>query len=209
MFRSPTKFLSTLCVSAVMGCMSIADIAAAELDELIRDCANCHGMDGVSSEPEVPTIAGLSEIFIVDTLAIYKDRDRPCIETEYLEGGNKGVKTDMCKIIDELSDESIEALAKYYAGKEFVRAKQSFDPDLAARGQKIHKSNCEKCHEDGGSSVEDDAGMLAGQWTSYLEQSFNSYASGERLMPKKMKPKFNKLTEEGKQDLLHFYASFQ
>ncbi len=203
------KLLSTLAFSAVMSCLTITGAAAASLDEMIRDCANCHGTDGVSSEPAVPTLAGLSELFIVDSLTIYRDRERPCIEAEYLEGSNKGTKTDMCKLADEIGDEDSEALAKFYAGKDFVRAKQDFDPDRAARGRKIHGANCEKCHEDGGISAEDDAGVLAGQWMPYLEQTFKSYASGERVIPKKMKPKFEKLTDEGKLDLLHFYASFQ
>ena len=203
------KIISTLAASTVIGLLIISDTMAADLDKLIEDCANCHGKDGASTESTVPIIGGLSEQYIIDSMAIYKDRDRPCIEAEYHEGSNKGNKTDMCKIADELSDGDIESLAQFYAGKEFVRAKQSFDPEKAARGQKIHDANCEKCHEDGGSSAEDDAGVLAGQWMPYIEQTFKSYASGERVMPKKMKPKFEKLSDESKEDLLHYYGSLQ
>ncbi len=204
-----TKPLSALAAIAVMSSLIIFDTAVADVDKLVEDCANCHGKDGASTESSVPIIGGISELFMIDTIAIYKDRDRPCIEAEYLEGPDKGSKTDMCKIADELSDEEIESLAKFYAGKTFVRAKQSFDPEKAARGQKIHDSNCEKCHEDGGSSVEDDAGILAGQWMPYLEQTFKSYLSGERVMPKKMKPKMEKLSDTGMEDLLHYYGSLQ
>ena len=183
--------------------------AAAGVDELADKCTHCHGKDGVSSEPTIPTIAGMSDFFITDNMAVYKDKARPCVEAEYVDGPDKGSKTDMCKIAGELSEADFEALAKHFSSKSFVRAKQEFDPAKAELGQKIHDHHCEKCHADGGSSAEDDAGILAGQWTPYLKQAFEEYSSGEREMPKKMKPKFEKLDAEEKENLLHYYASFQ
>ncbi len=207
--NKPLGKLLSLVLSAAMGCLLITDTVASSLDELAQDCNNCHGKDGVSNESAVPTLAGLSELYLFDNLSYYQERERPCIETEYHEGSNKGSKTDMCKLADELGEEDMETLAEFYSTRKFVNARQNFDPDMAARGQKVHDSKCEKCHEEGGSSAEDDSGVLAGQWMSYLEQSFKSYSSGERAMPKKMKTKFEKLSDQDKQDLLHFYASFQ
>jgi sulfide dehydrogenase cytochrome subunit len=91
----------------------------------------------------------------------------------------------------------------------FVRAKQTFDADLASKGKGIHALECKKCHEDGGSSPDDDAGILAGQWMPYLEDQFEEYASGKRPMPKKMQPKMEKLSAEDTKALIHYYGSFQ
>ena len=201
-----TILLATL---AWLGAGIINGATAADLDKLTENCTNCHGENGVSTESTVPTIAGMSELFIIDTMAIYKDRDRPCVEAEYLAGPDKGSKTDMCKIADELGDDDIEALAKFYSGKEFVRAKQDFDAAKAELGAKIHDRACEKCNEDGGSVAEDDAGLLAGQWTPYLRQVFEAYDAGKRSMPKKMKPKWEDLSAEDKENLLHYYGSLQ
>ena len=209
MRASTRKILSTFATAAVTSGLIVFNATASDLDTLVKGCANCHGKDGASTESTVPIIGGISEQYVIDSMAIYKDRDRPCIEAEYVEGPDKGKKTDMCKIVDELSEGDIEALAKFYAGKTFVRAKQEFDPAKAASGQKIHDKNCEKCHADGGSSAEDDAGVLAGQWIPYLEQTFKSYASGERIMPKKMKPKMEKLSDEDIKNLIHYYGSLQ
>ena len=55
---------------------------------------------------------------------------------------------------------------------------------------------CAKCHEKGGSSADDDAGILAGQWTHYLKEQFAAFRSGKRQMDEKMKPKIEKLSEE-------------
>jgi sulfide dehydrogenase cytochrome subunit len=74
---------------------------------------------------------------------------------------------------------------------------------------KIHDRQCEKCHEDGGASAADDAGILAGQWTPYLRQVFEHYSAGERDMPKKMEPKYEKLDAAELEALLHYYASLQ
>lgn len=189
--------------------LAIAAPFAVSASELAENCNHCHGKNGVSSEPEVPTIAGMSEFFLVETMVIYADGDRPCIEAEYPAGPDKGSKTDMCKIVEGLSDAEREELAKYYAGQEYVRAQQDFDAERAARGEKLHDSGCKKCHEAGGTVAEDDAGFLAGQWTPYLRQSMEHYGAGTRVMPKKMKPKFEKLSADEIEDLLHYYASLQ
>lgn len=203
------KLLVTFGAVAISGGLIFSNVLAADLDKLSASCTNCHGKDGVSTESTVPTIGGMSEQYIIDTMDTYKEKERPCIEAEYLDGEKKGEKTDMCKIVEELGDEDIEALAGFYAGKKFVRAVQTFDADKATRGKKLHDTGCEKCHENGGSSAEDDAGVLAGQWMPYLEQTFKSYGSGERVMIKKMKPKMEKLSDTEKQDLIHYYGSLQ
>ena len=201
------RSLAAFAVMAVAGSLTISDTVAADVDKLVENCGHCHGKDGASTEPTVPIIGGISEYYMIDNMAAYKDEARPCPEAEYHEGPDKGSKTDMCKIAAKLSDEDIEALAKFYAAKPFVRAKQDFDAAKAEHGKKIHDANCEKCHEDGGASAEDDAGILAGQWTQYLEHTFKVYESGERAMPKKMKPKFEKLDAADKEALLNYYRS--
>ena len=203
------KSFSIFAAMAVMGGLVIHDVGAADVGKLVEDCANCHGKDGASTESTIPIIGGMSAFYISESMAIYTDKDRPCVEAEYPAGEHKGSKTDMCKVAAELSEADIEAIAEFYASKPFVRAKQEFDAEKAARGKQLHESACEKCHEDGGSSAEDDAGVLAGQWMHYLDQTFKAYSSGERAMTKKMKPKFEKLDDGEKQDLLHYYASMQ
>ena len=57
--------------------------------------------------------------------------------------------------------------------------------------------------------AEDDAGILAGQWMPYLRHSFEEYSSGQRPMPKKMKPKFDELTKDDVDALVNYYGSFK
>jgi sulfide dehydrogenase cytochrome subunit len=185
--------------------MLLAPLGAAAVDE----CADCHGKDGASTESDVPSIGGVSEQYLTDSMAAYRDSKRPCPETAYRAGDKKRPKTDMCKIAAKLSAEETAKLAKGLAAKPFVRAKQPFDAAKAATGKKVHDTACEKCHSEGGSLAEDEAGILAGQWTAYLKETFAQYTKGARPQPEKMKVKFNALKPEEQEALLHYYASQQ
>ena len=124
----------------------------------------------------------------------YRDEVRVCHESKYRSGDTERPATDMCAVAKDLSEEQILELAEFYGSKSFVAATQDFDAALAAQGAGIHKKECEKCHSDGGSYADDDAGMLAGQWMPYLEQVFADYAAGERgMIEDKMKDKIDAL----------------
>ena len=186
-----------------------ASAHAADGAKIAEECDTCHGKDGVSAEAKVPTIAGMSATYISDSMKNYKKKDRPCVEAKHLTGPKKGKATDMCKEAAELSDADVKAVASFYAGKKFGRAKQPFDAGKAARGKSVHASECVKCHEKGGSSADDDAGILAGQWTHYLKDQFAHYRAGKRPQEEKMKAKMDKLSKDDEDALLHYYASQQ
>jgi sulfide dehydrogenase cytochrome subunit len=183
----------------------LASLGAAAADE----CADCHGKDGASTESDVPSIGGVSEQYLIDSMAAYRDSKRPCAESAWRAGDKKRPKTDMCKIAGKLSAEDTARIAKDLAAKPFVRAKQPFDAAKAAAGKKVHDTACEKCHSEGGSLAEDEAGILAGQWMPYLRDTFAQYTKGARPQPEKMKVKFNALKPEEQEALLHYYASQQ
>ena len=171
-------------------------------------CADCHGKDGASTESDIPTLGGLSEQYLLDSMAAYRDKKRPCPESKFRAGDAKRAKTDMCRVATQLGADTA-AVAKHLAAKPFVKAKQPFDAAQAARGKQLHEQACEKCHSDGGTLAEDDAGILAGQWTPYLRASFDEFGKGARPMPEKMKPKFEPLKPDELEALLHYYASQQ
>lgn len=175
---------------------------------LIENCAGCHGNEGASTEPTVPIIGGYSAKYLTDSLTNYKNKARPCPEVKYNAGSLKGQATDMCVVASKLSGGDITAIADTLSKKPFVRAKQSADGAKAERGKQIHETHCLKCHEDGGSSPDDDAGILAGQWIPYIRHTFEEFKSGQRPMPKKMKPKFDELTPDDVDALVNYYGSF-
>lgn len=202
-----TVFASFVC--SIGFALLSTNVVAADAAKLAEDCASCHGKDGVSMESDIPIIAGYSAVYLTDSLIAYKNKERPCPDAKYVSGEKKGQTTNMCEVAKALSDQDADALGKHFAGKKFVRAKQTFDAAKAKQGEKIHSVNCKKCHEDGGSSPEDDAGILAGQWMPYLKHTFEQYMSGKRPQPEKMKEKTEKLSKEDIEALVNYYGSFQ
>ncbi len=202
------KRLISAAISLTLGLFASVAMAG-ELESAVENCNGCHGDDGVSQWTDVPTIAGVPEFVHADALYIFRDGDRPCTESEYRQGDTSRPATTMCDVTADLSDDMIDEIAAYYAGLAFVPAKQDFDADLAAAGKAVHDAECDRCHSEGGSNPEDEAGILAGQWMGYLEDTFAEYRAGERDQPKKMEEKLNALSDDDIKALVHYYASQQ
>lgn len=65
-------------------------------------CVACHGVDGISPNPQWPNLAGQKEQYLIIAMKAYRDGDR-----------NDPL---MAPISAGLSDEEIADLAAYYAG---------------------------------------------------------------------------------------------
>jgi len=194
----------------VLALCLLAPVANAELTKNVAECDACHGEGGISQESDVPTIAGISALVLEEYMFQYGDGARPCRESKYRHGDVSRPATDMCAVALALSEAEITDVAEYYADRNFVAAIQDFDAALAAEGAKIHKQGCEKCHTDGGSYKDDDAGRLAGQWKPYLKEVFADYASGKReMLEEKMRKKIDDLDAQSVSALLDYYASLR
>ncbi|MBL7003739.1 MAG: c-type cytochrome [Gammaproteobacteria bacterium] len=159
-------------------------------------CAGCHGTNGVSTGPATPTIAGMSKTYIVDTMENYKTGDN--------------YSTIMGRIAKGYSTAEFEAMGDFFSKQSFSAADQASGKNAKA-GKKIHKKSCKKCHEDGGTSADDDSGFLSGQWAPYLKYTFTDLMNGEHVMGKKMKKQMKKMHEKhgdaGIAALLDYYSS--
>lgn len=194
----------TACFLALAFCLPLQ---ASDLAETIAECNDCHGADGVSTDSDIPTIAGQSYIVLEDALLAYADEARPCAASDFRHGDTSRPAKTMCEVAAALSEDQIAALAEHYEGLPFVPAEQPFDASLVAAGAELHERHCDRCHSEGGSYAGDDAGILAGQWTPFLRQTTQEFLSGERPMPEKMAEKMERLDEAQVEALLNFYAS--
>jgi sulfide dehydrogenase cytochrome subunit len=198
-----------LCIGVCILALRFTGTAAAGLQENLDNCYSCHGKDGVSTKGDIPTIGGYSATYITDSMTAFRNKERPCEETEIVSGPHKGDKTDMCTVAKDLSEADAEEIANHLATLPFVRAKQPFDAEKAKLGKIVQNRECKKCHEDGGSSPDDDAGILAGQHMEYIKDQMEEFSSGKRPMTEKMKVKYEKLSKEDIENILHYYGSFQ
>ena len=214
------RILSTL-LAIVVGVSFVSPAAAdgASADMLSDTCYGCHGPDGISAGPATPTISGMSELYIIAAMLAYKyDNDEDKID-EIIEADVDfedveffaRTSTVMNRIAQGYTEEEIKITAKHFADLPFASADQAANADQAKSGASLHETHCEKCHEDGGSSAEDDAGVIAGQWVPYLEYTMADFASGDRDMPKKMKKQMEEAHtasgDDAMRDLIQFYAN--
>ena len=173
-----------------------ASMAGASGEALSYTCAGCHGTNGASVGPATPSLAGMSETYIIDTMTSYKEGDR--------------ASTIMQRIAKGYSEEDFEKMGKFFAAQNRHMADQK-GGKMAKKGAKIHDKYCDKCHEDGGTVADDDAGFLKGQWTPYLKHALEDVFDGTRDTGKKMMKKVKEAHKKHGDDmvpaLLDYYAS--
>jgi len=169
-----------------------------------QKCESCHGKNGISTKPEVPTIAGLSSAYLKDAMKDFRSGKRH---------GDKfrlnGRVTDMNAIARNLSRKEISILSRYYASKTFVPHKQNINYSLITKGKKIYRRNCMRCHSDNGRDPDDDAGILGGQSKTYLISQIAKFKNGKRKGPRKMMRKLKKLKANEITAVINFFASQQ
>ncbi|MEY3219278.1 MAG: hypothetical protein RIT27_635 [Pseudomonadota bacterium] len=164
---------------------------------LANTCVGCHGQGGSSMGPATPTISGMAVDTFTDAMKAYREGKRP--------------STVMGRLAKGYTDEDIAEMSKFFAAQKFVRVAQKTDPDKVKAGKKLHKDNCEKCHEEGGFKDEDGSSILAGQWLPYLQFQLADFHAEKREMPKKMAKKLKSMVKDGGDksldEVAHFYAS--
>lgn len=196
-------------IASIAYCFSMQALAAddkkpelltgASTEMIVENCAGCHGLEGNSNGPAIPTIAGMSAAYIEDVMKTYASGERH--------------GTIMNRIAKGYNDDEFKQMGEYFSKQKFIAAKMTPEEghkDESAKGAKLHKKYCEKCHSDDGSNPEDDSGILKGQWTPYLEARLHDAKEGKSEMPKKMTKKLKKLHkkagEKGLHAIMDFYA---
>jgi sulfide dehydrogenase cytochrome subunit len=183
-------------------------VPAAEAESLPGLCDSCHGSLGVSSDSDVPTIAGQAAAYISATLELYQDWGRPCLKSAFRHGDTSRPETTMCKVSEGLAPADIETLSQHYQAQTFVSAQQDFDAAKAETGGDLHEIHCETCHPMGG-SMAGRGPRLAGQWVPYLRMAMSQALSGEHLVPPVMEERLTDFSVDDIDALLNFYASQQ
>jgi len=98
--------------------MLIAQPAVAEgVEELVAECEACHGPGGVSTEEDVPSLAGKSPAYLREVLEQFHYFERHCPTTTYRSGDRPKTPMNMCNVANSLSEEDKEALATYFSNQ--------------------------------------------------------------------------------------------
>jgi len=134
-----------------------------------QTCFACHGPEGRSGTPEVPSIAGQPREFVVRQLHLFHD----------------GVRVDaqMAPVTSTLSDKDIEELADYIAKLAPAAPQKPADPAITAAAKPlIEAGKCTACHGDT-LAGQAQAPRLAAQQRAYLDWQLRAYRDGDRADP--------------------------
>ena len=178
------------------------NVAVAQAPAAAENCASCHNDNGVTTDPSIPTIAGVGGFFLENQFAIFAESARPCVADAFADND----ADDHCALVTSLSEDDRMALAEYYGEMSYAPFEQEFDAALAEQGASIHAESCDRCHTSSGAEPFDDAGILAGQPIPYLIEQFKHYKAAERWQPESMAEVMAPLDENQMKALAHFYA---
>jgi sulfide dehydrogenase cytochrome subunit len=175
---------------------------------LVGTCVGCHGHEGSSMGPSIPTIAGFDVETFIHIMKTYRDGKQLGDEHFVVD---EHPATIMERIAKGYTDAQIEVMAKYFGSKPFVRQPQKVDEKKVKRGRILHKQYCEKCHEQDGHVDVDEGTILAGQWMPYLKHSLIDFQLGSRKLPREMSRRLRMMIRRyghsSVDDVVNFYGS--
>lgn len=139
-------------------------------------CGTCHGPNGNNTNPKYPRLAGQNANYLAAQLKAFRAQTR----------GDPDAIGYMWGMANQLDDETIEALAAYYAGQ---KAEPSASAASAAitRGREIYANGvaaqgvpaCSSCHGPDAHGTQDFP-RLAGQHAQYVLKQLGSFQSNMR-----------------------------
>jgi len=142
-------------------------LSQALAQERLPLCAACHGDDGNSTNPEVPSIAGQPQLFLENQLILFREELR---------------KSDaMAAVVKGMKDAEVVKLAQHFS-KLPAKSMESGPADAALVKQgraRAKELRCGICH------LSDFSGQkqmprLAAQRELYLEREMRAYRDGKR-----------------------------
>lgn len=146
---------------------------SARATEIVQgQCFICHGVDGESSSPAFPRLAGQNAAYVARQLADYKSGRRK--------------STTMQPMVESLSADDFLALGVFFTTRP-THVHEVQDPELAQVGRFIYQrgnpwngvASCATCHGANAHGTET-LPRLAGQHAQYTENQLKSFNKRER-----------------------------
>lgn len=129
-------------------------------------CAACHGADGNSVTPGIPSLAGQQPEYFISAVK------------SYLDGKRKIASKDKEVMVSALNQVDIEAMALYYASQKLAQRDTPTVGNVAA-GEPL-SAECGACHGANGVSSDRKIPTLAGQDAQYLVAAIKAYQDESR-----------------------------
>ena len=152
--------------AALLGASTIVSAQTMPLAERIAQCGSCHGEDGNSRLPDVPSLAGQPAFFVMNQLFLMRE-------------GVRRIEV-MTPIVKELTDSDLEALSAHYAQLAPKASDEVIDPAMVKHGDALaQKLRCASCHLPT-LAGQDQMPRLARQRVDYLFSTMKAMRDNQR-----------------------------
>lgn len=148
-----------------LACAHAADPLAGR--QKAQTCIACHGADGISTNPAMPSLAGQPKQFITTQLVMFR------------EGNRKDPQ--MSPMAANLSNADINDLGTYFSTQKPATPVRSSAPDKVEAGRRITEQfHCVQCH---GPALtgQQHIPRLAGQQFEYLRTQLRGFKASTRF----------------------------
>ena len=180
------------CVALALG--SVSAQANANMDELLKSCVGCHGMDGVGSTPKTPFLNWQIPGYLKEVMDSMQAGTYPTAVPKHIPAS--------------LTKDQVKSIADHYGANRAPREKQVFDEAKVVAGEKIYEKRCLECHLDSGRESNDRGSpVLASQPVEYLLAQERLYMSGKRKFSYKADTAHAGMTDAELVEVSHFFAS--
>lgn len=164
------RVLGVVLAIAVLVAMAVRREGSAAAVEAGRHkaeiCAACHGADGNSTDPAVPSLAGQPPLYTFYQLLMFRQQQR--------------VNPQMSPVVEHLSDTDMQDIAAYYAAQTPVAPRRTSDPvDVESGRRLVQAHHCDSCHAPG-LIGQKHIPRLAGQHYEYLVNQLRAFKAQTR-----------------------------
>lgn len=160
---------------------------------LAESCTGCHGNNGHSQGPSIPSIEGYPVSYFIKTMQAFKSGDRP--------------GTVMGRIAKGYDDEEIKAMAAFFTTRPYISNAQPLNKGRVEQGKPLYTQHCQSCHGKKGNKWS--AGAVGGQWLPYLQYSLQDFLAGRRKAPDGMMNALKALSPGEQEAILNYAASLR
>lgn len=171
------KLFKSLCLAAgLFGAVSVMAETTGNVDagkEKTAVCAGCHGVDGNSTMPNFPKLAGQGAEYLVKQLKDVKSGARTVVE--------------MTGLLDALTDQDLNDIAAYFSAQKITLGQAN--QELVKVGAPLYRAGnmankvaaCAACHGPTGAGIVlAKYPALGGQHADYIAVQLHKFRKGER-----------------------------
>ena len=160
------KNLGVMLLAAALFLGAAENLSAQDAAARAQVCSACHGEDGNSKTPMIPSLAGQPAFFLTTQLVLMREQVRPVAAMDGLLSG--------------LDDAALVGLAEYFAKMPAKKTDEAKDSQRLARGKSLSDGmRCTSCH---GANLNGQEQMprLAGQRVDYMVAAMKAFRDSTR-----------------------------